>query len=265
MTSSINTDNIDPEFPVAGQDNNSQGFRDNFLYIKEGLESAAADITDLQGNTARLDEDNNFQGNLISNANLVNVYGLVYTASEGDPPGDADINLNNGPLQFLYVNSTELTITFRGWPAINQYASVRVHMIGDSTSTKSVVLETANAGLLKLPKGLTNNFKLVYDVSKTVSGVYSTGQPQVVLNDVEDLEIGFNVTPQTGKISIGTTILDIDAVNNVVTFNQNLIGTLDDGVAVDFTSNVVKTKVVEAWTYNGGATVFLNYLGEFNS
>lgn len=265
MTSSINTDNIDPEFPVAGQDNNSQGFRDNFLYIKEGLESAAADITDLQGNAARLDEDNNFQGNLISNANLVNVYGLVYTASEGDPPGDADINLNNGPLQFLYVNSTELTITFRGWPTINQYASVRVHMIGDSTSTKSVVLETANAGLLKLPKGLTNNFKLVYDVSKTVSGVYSTGQPQVVLNDVEDLEIGFNVTPQTGKISIGTTILDIDAVNNVVTFNQNLIGTLDDGVAVDFTSNVVKTKVVEAWTYNGGATVFLNYLGEFNS
>ena len=66
MTSSINTDNIDPEFPVAGQDNNSQGFRDNFLYIKEGLESASADITNLQVNGARLDDDNNFQNKLIS-------------------------------------------------------------------------------------------------------------------------------------------------------------------------------------------------------
>jgi len=30
MTSAINIDNISGTFPVAGQDNNSQGFRDNF-------------------------------------------------------------------------------------------------------------------------------------------------------------------------------------------------------------------------------------------
>lgn len=263
MTSSINTDNIDPEFPVAGQDNNSQGFRDNFLYIKEGLESAASDITDLQLNTPRLDDDNDFNGNIISNAVTSSVYGLVYTASEGDPAGEADINIPNGPLQFLYANSNDLTVTFRSWPAINRYASVRVHLIGDATSTKVVTIETENAGLIKFPKGVTNGLKLIYDVSKTVVGTYSSGQPQVVLDDVTDLEVGFNVTAQTGKIPLGTTIVDIDSTNNIITFNNNLTGTVDDGLTIDFTSHEVKVKVIEAWTYNGGSTVYINYIGEY--
>jgi len=265
VTSSINTENIDPEFPVAGQDNNSQGFRDNFLYIKEGLESAASDITDLQVNGARLDTDNNFQGNLISNAATAEVYGLVYTANEGDPAGTADVSLAVGPLQFLYVNSEALTIKFKDWPDINRYASVRVHMIGDSTSTKIVTLETEDAGLMKFPKGMSNEFELLYNISKTVNGGYAPAQPQVVLDDVSKLEIGFNVTAQSGKISAGTTIDDIDIDNNVVTLSQNLIGGITDGETIEFTSPTVRIQVVEAWTYNGGATVFINHLGEFES
>ena len=37
MPSNINTSSIDETYPVAGQDNNSQGFRDNFTNIKIGL------------------------------------------------------------------------------------------------------------------------------------------------------------------------------------------------------------------------------------
>ena len=39
---------IDPQFPVPGQDNDTQGFRDNFGNIQEALNRAAAEITDLQ-------------------------------------------------------------------------------------------------------------------------------------------------------------------------------------------------------------------------
>lgn len=263
MTSSINTDNIDPEFPVAGQDNNSQGFRDNFLYIKEGLESAAADITNLQVNGARLDDDNNFQSNLITNATTVEVYGLVYAASEGSPAGEAEINLLVGSLQFLYVNSENLTITFREWPDINRYASVRVHMIGDSTSTKTVTLETENSGLMKFAKGVSNGLTLIYDVSKTVVGTYSAGGPQIQVDNVSDLAIGFNVTAQPGIISAGTTIEAIDSTTNVVTFNNNLVGTLINDATIEFTSATINSKVIDAWTYDGGATVYINYVGEF--
>ena len=32
MASTINTANIDETYPIAGQDNDSQGFRDNFQH-----------------------------------------------------------------------------------------------------------------------------------------------------------------------------------------------------------------------------------------
>jgi hypothetical protein len=40
--------NIDTTFPVPGQDNDTQGFRDNFIAIKNSLDTAAAEISDVQ-------------------------------------------------------------------------------------------------------------------------------------------------------------------------------------------------------------------------
>ena len=48
MTSSINPNNIDTSYPIAGQDNDSQGFRDNFTNIKTNFEYAETEIDDLQ-------------------------------------------------------------------------------------------------------------------------------------------------------------------------------------------------------------------------
>lgn len=44
MASRIDTSNIDINYPVAGIDNDSQGFRDNFDEIKAALDDAALDI-----------------------------------------------------------------------------------------------------------------------------------------------------------------------------------------------------------------------------
>ena len=48
MASAITTTNIDVTFPVPGQDNDTQGFRTNFGAIKTALDTASAEITDLQ-------------------------------------------------------------------------------------------------------------------------------------------------------------------------------------------------------------------------
>lgn len=48
MTSSINPSNISGTYPIAGQDNDSQGFRDNFTNIKNNLTVAQLEITTLQ-------------------------------------------------------------------------------------------------------------------------------------------------------------------------------------------------------------------------
>jgi len=49
MASNINPYNIDGTFPVAGQDNSSQGFRDNFTNIKNNFIFTQSEINDLQG------------------------------------------------------------------------------------------------------------------------------------------------------------------------------------------------------------------------
>jgi hypothetical protein len=46
--SSINPNNIDGTYPIAGQDNDSQGFRDNFTNIKNNFTFAYDELTDLQ-------------------------------------------------------------------------------------------------------------------------------------------------------------------------------------------------------------------------
>ena len=44
MASNIDTTSIDATFPVAGQDNNSQGFRDNFNVSKNNFTAAKSEI-----------------------------------------------------------------------------------------------------------------------------------------------------------------------------------------------------------------------------
>ena len=60
MPSNIDNTSIDATFPVAGQDNDSQGFRNNFNTIKNNFTAAKNEIEDLQTNTAKLNTSNNF-------------------------------------------------------------------------------------------------------------------------------------------------------------------------------------------------------------
>lgn len=66
--SNINYAAIDENFPVAGQDNDTQTFRDNFDTIKTALRNAYDEVTDLQDNTSRTDQDNDFNDKIISRA-----------------------------------------------------------------------------------------------------------------------------------------------------------------------------------------------------
>jgi hypothetical protein len=53
MASNIVSETIDAAYPVAGVDNDTQGFRDNFQIIKDGLLTAKIEITSLQVQTER--------------------------------------------------------------------------------------------------------------------------------------------------------------------------------------------------------------------
>ena len=68
----INYLSINENFPVAGQDNDTQVFRDNSDTIKNSLRNAKDEITDILSNAAFKDEDNDFELNKIQRAVLQN-------------------------------------------------------------------------------------------------------------------------------------------------------------------------------------------------
>ena len=77
MTSQINPNNINGDYPVPGVPNNSQGMRDNFTNTKTNFQYAASEITELQTNGVFKSAltgttlDNNMNDNLIMLYNLV--------------------------------------------------------------------------------------------------------------------------------------------------------------------------------------------------
>lgn len=54
MTSRIYPNSIDATYPVAGQDNDTQGFRNNYQSIKSNFTIAAGEITALQANITNI-------------------------------------------------------------------------------------------------------------------------------------------------------------------------------------------------------------------
>lgn len=162
MASNINPSAIDETFPVAGQDNNSQGFRDNFSIIKNSLATAASEITLLQNGSASLSRDNDFTGHAVSNAVYNKFYGATLVTNNVNS-SSVPISISNGPYQVLTLGTgTTFTFTFQDWPEITGYgpvyACVKLHLFSNQSSSKTVNFATANGGVIKNDTSLAGGF-----------------------------------------------------------------------------------------------------------
>ena len=136
MTSAIVFNTIDATYPVAGQDNNSQGFRDNFNIIKNAFSTASFEITNLQNNTAKTDVDNDFNGVVISNAVLSN--NTISVGNLSSQPGNFTVNVNEADMFYCTVTTAaDAIITFDSWPEAPKYRKIRL-IINSSGVVKNV-------------------------------------------------------------------------------------------------------------------------------
>ena len=138
MTSQVNPNNIDGTYPVAGQDNDSQGFRDNFTNIRNNFTFTKAEIEDLQSKavlkSALLNTvlSNDFAGNAIVNPALT-AWRETYN-NIGSVSGSVTINFLNGNFQKITMaGSTTLTFNFSS-STITQYASIKLWVSNPSAS-----------------------------------------------------------------------------------------------------------------------------------
>jgi len=152
MASLINTDNIKTNYPVAGENNDTQGFRDNFSEIVGNLNAAESEITDLQNTTAKTNAESQFFGNRITNAEFDQVTATVYQFGNIDQ--DQTVNFKNGLYQTLIVGG-DVTLTLDDWPEAQRLAKITVSLLqtgGERTVTWRT-LKDGNPGTIKRNQG----------------------------------------------------------------------------------------------------------------
>lgn len=150
MASNINSANIDANFPVAGQDNDSQGFRDNFNTVKTSLATAKSEITTLQNDTAKLNANNDFNGNNIQEANFIATTEEIY--STGNITANQNISFSNGHYQVVTVGG-DVTLTLTDWAASGKLCKLRLSVSADGTG-RTITWAVGSGGVLKLDKGV---------------------------------------------------------------------------------------------------------------
>jgi len=175
--SEINYLSINENFPVAGQDNDTQVFRDNFDTIKQSLRIAGEEVTDLQDNVARTDLDNDFNSKLIQNAVLQNVrdgkadLGTIQNATH-------EIDYLNGSYQIIRFagTPTNFTVTFSNFPDDDSQPAalgkITLEIYGDN---KTIAFNTVGGTVIK--KGPDFPSPFVVDSAFTSGG---GGNPHIV-------------------------------------------------------------------------------------
>lgn len=258
-SSLINFGSIDATYPVAGQDNNSQGFRDNFGSIKTGLGQASTEITALQNNAAFVNAANNFGGNTITNAIYNQFYGTF--TSLGTVTTNQDINLQLGPTQSVYL-SGNVTLTFRNWPASGSYGTVRVFVFSDGSGVRTPAFATAAGTSLKyatdfptLPgtatPGIVVGGEKVSSVTVSNPGSGYTSAVAVGFSGGSQQATGTTATATANYKVVSATVSggypgNGYAVNDTITLNANTNVVLSvSSLNLTFTGN----------TTNGNATI----------
>lgn len=112
--SNINYTGINTNFPIAGQDNDTQVFKDNWLLIQTGLNTAKTEITALEDNSAVVNADNDFGSNKISKAVLINS-SFAFSDLVDSASSTREIDFTQGFYQKLSVSAT-LEIKFTQFP-----------------------------------------------------------------------------------------------------------------------------------------------------
>lgn len=150
MVSSINANNIDGTYPVAGQDNDSQGFRTNFTNIKNNFIYAKSEIEDLQ---AKAVLKSALSGTVIDN----NMGGSVFRSAEvrdlretrvalGTISGLVNLDHSSGHYYTLETSGS-ISLSFTGFPSSGKIGRIRLEITVNNISHVLVLPSSVSYGL----------------------------------------------------------------------------------------------------------------------
>jgi len=226
--SNINTNGINTTYPVPGTNNNTQGFRDNFTAIKNNLDTASNEITDLQnkvivksalnGVTLNNDMANTTISNAVTRSFRASMYDLGSNLS-----GNVLIDVTKGDVQYGII-SGNTTINFGSWMPSGTRGEVQLKLQFDTGS-----FDYANT-VITLPYTTFNSStgNVVSGFKNTVNSIEKVVQIPITATTMNNYlriangtrELNFAVFSD----DCGTT-LDARAITSTISVNQVEVGT----------------------------------------
>ncbi len=187
MTSNINYLSINENFPVAGEDNDTQTFRDNFDTIKTSLRAGQEEITALQANTAKLNEDNDFEDNEISRAVFRDVMDQRFDGGIiALPTTLLTVDYENGGYQ-VFRFAANMNIDFQNLPE-NSSASgpigcgrITLELYGDGT-TRNLTFITSGGTTLRRNSGFPGTVSVSSATAPIIIEVWRHNATNIFMN-----------------------------------------------------------------------------------
>ena len=262
MSSQITNTNIDSTYPVAGKDNDSQGFRDNFSAIKNNFAYAKSEIEDLQSKVilkSALENstlNNDLGGANISNGNYTNFHGTSYLQTVTE---SADIDITKGSMQTFTLTGNTI-FTFVNWPETQKFAKVRVHFKSNSAiinvgndvtvGKRYTVNEVNNTDFIAMGAGATAVFTgsisgNTLNVTAKTSGII--GVDTYLIGSGIALGTKIIATNNENPLLTGTGGTGTYTVNTVQTVSPVAINGMTTGVVFDAISKGTGTGKVQPW------------------
>ena len=265
MASAIQPNTIDGSYPVAGQDNTSQGFRDNFTNTKTNFTAAANEITDLQNKVLLKSAltgttlDNNMGGSPLYNFKASQVSGLVNAI--GTASGSVSLNWTLGSYATLTTTGS-VTLGFTGFPASGVEASIVLQITVASITHKLTLPAAVSIGTANLQgysaNEITFNKTGTYTFEFTTTNNGSTitivdlnrNQDPIYLPSSEDL-----AASAAANLAV-TTSYFTTAASETATLAAGYTGQIKVFSAVDVTAgNMVITVSNAGWKSSGTGTI----------
>jgi hypothetical protein len=274
MTSNINPNNIDGAYPVAGQDNNSQGFRDNFTNTSTNFQYAADEITDLQNNAVLKSAltgtvlNNNMLGAILSNAQLQDMSETVNVL--GTLSGSVAINYALGSLQTLTTNGpVSLAFTNSTFPAAGIGGAVTLQITVANvahTLTLPTAVSVNNAGIQGLNPSTnvitfaaTGTYRFTFTTNNagtTITVTEANKQLQPFNNSSEDLSSG-----AAANLAVTTSYFSTVAAETA-TLAAGVAGQVKVFAMFEQSGNMVITVTNAGWKTSGTGTITFTDIGQ---
>lgn len=277
MSSSINPNNIDGAYPVAGQDNSSQGFRDNFTNIKTNFQYAEDEINDLQNKSllkaALIGQalDNNMNDNLIYAAAIRDFAAPKTAVTPAGSPLTATINYASSHYQ-TFSTTASTKIVFTNFPTTGNYGYAKVQ-INITNTAHTITIQGSSSGTLLGTAGIqgyvaTNAYTGTITFQSTgyyefAFGTYDSGLNITVfdlnraLTNFTSADINTDDLTASGFVSaVGNVVGGNINTPGLVSASGNVIGgNVSTGGLITATGNITGGNIVTAGTVSSAGNV----------